>query len=191
MNAQTRDFFKSFLIRLLIAAPLVGIGLWLVGGSASRGGYMNVFIGVCFAAFFFIIAACIIVPPILDLVASVGLSSVLFPDRPQDVVPLTSVAEGLVKQGEYEKALARYDEEVLKFSQHLDLRLAMIEVALVKMGDPERAEELYQTAMDALLDPADRGTLTRLYHDLRQSQRPLPADRERTRITVKAKGTRA
>lgn len=129
----------------------------LICAHAAGEGLERLFCSLVFAFFL----AVIIGPPLCELLAEPG-RDVFYPirrfDRPQ---PIYGAPAGKRARGQYEEAIAGYQQLAANYPEELQPHLAMIEIAAIDLKDPERARGFYQHGMALFTDPGCRDVLSR------------------------------
>jgi len=146
-----RDSFLKFLLHAVVATP---IALW--------GGFL-----LMSADFFglapLLVAAIILAFPFAEMLAE-PISGLGYPGgRRERPPPMYSVQEAKRAKGLYEEAMAGLEEILLKYPQEARAYIALVEIAIVDLKDPERASDIYDRGIGALTKETDRHALTQMY----------------------------
>jgi tetratricopeptide (TPR) repeat protein len=162
--SEYRDILFSLGRRLLFAAPFAAFGLFAfshAGGSPLQGIAAGLFgcAGV-------LMAAIILARPLARLFAeSSGL--LFWPDQHFDrAQPLYSIPQSKRAQGLYEEAMAGFEKIAEEYPGELQPYVELIDVAIVHLRDPGRANEIYQRGLARLTTDDDKEALARTYRAL-------------------------
>jgi len=156
-----RHIFASIFKRGLIAAPFLIFGFYMM--FRAGGGPAQIFATVLLGCGGLILGAVIIAFPLAGLFAEPS-GNLYYPmkhiARPQ---PIYSIPESKRAKGEYEEAIAGFEQIAESFPQELKPYVAMIDIAIVDLKNPERAGEIFKRGITALKKDADRRALWRMY----------------------------
>lgn len=149
------NLFINLLKRLILAALLFSAGFYLL----RQGNITFLFFG--FAAFIF--GAMIVAFPLAELFAE-PTGNLFWPsaqyDRPQ---PQYSIPQSKRARGLYEEAMAGFEKIAEEYPDEMQPYIEMIDIAIVNLHDPQRAEAVFQRGISALKKDEDRETLARMY----------------------------
>jgi tetratricopeptide (TPR) repeat protein len=167
--SQWGDILAYLLKRALMAAPFFAFGyfvLFSVSGGVVRGFGMSLF------GFAGIITGAIIVGfPLARLVAE-SSGGLFWPnrrfDRPQ---PMYGAPRSMRARGQYEEAMAGFEEMIEEYPQETQAYVEMIDIAIVDLNDAERANRIYQRGMSTLKDEDSKGALAQMYSAIRSRLR--------------------
>ena len=156
MNSDYTAILFAILRRTVPAAFALAIGTGLLLGAGDAGGMLLGFS-------FFLIAAIFLAGPIARLLAE-PVGGLLWPkryyDKPQ---PMYGIPQSKRAKGLPEEALAEYEKIVAVHPGEVRPHLEMIDIVLLDLKDPERADALYQRGLTTLTKPEDKNVLTRTY----------------------------
>lgn len=153
MNPGLRASVQKFLLYLLIAAPFFffGVRLMMAGlGLAFLGGAL-------------IILGAIIVARSFGGIVAFPVANLFFPDESDPAPPMYSIPESHVKKGLYEQAIREYEEIAAKYPKETKPYVDMMEIAFVRLKDPQRARQIFQRGLTVLRTDQQRAALTRMY----------------------------
>ena len=140
----------TLLQRLLVAAPVALLAWWLL----SSGGLERATLGlVC------LVAAGFIVGPGIAGLLSEPVGSLFFPHSPARREPCRGIAETRRARGEYDAAIAAYEEVIAEVPGDVESWIAMVTIAFTHLRDPAHADALARRALLALRDDAGRRQL--------------------------------
>lgn len=155
-----RPILVRILVRTLLALPFFGLGLYLL--FTANSGWASA--GLLLIGMALVLLGVIMVAPSLAALLAQPWSSLFYPEETLErPPPVYSIPEGLVKRGEYDAALEYYESIVEAYPDELQAYLEILDLLLVHMHRPERAEAMYQRGMAALHAGKHRDTLARLY----------------------------
>jgi hypothetical protein len=102
-------------------------------------------------------------------------------DRPP---PMYGIPESKRKSGLYEEAMAGYGKIAEQYPGEVRPYLAMMEIAIVDLKDPERGSAVYEKGMSAITTPEDQETLSSFYiaHCSRLAGAPEWKKREQAKV---------
>lgn len=160
---------------LLSAACLVPSVLLLrrslSGGLFEALGYGLLGLGL-------LVAGCIPLAVILSRRTGSALGSAIFfpADENARPPPVYGIAETRRANGDYEEAMRLLDEIAEEHPRALRTYILMIDIAVMNLRDPARAEEACRRGLTALRSEDDRATLLRMYEAIRSrlDAPPLP-----------------
>lgn len=165
MKPDTLANLLALLRRAILAAIALGTGVYFLMGAWHIG---QMLVGLAF----FLLAAIIAAPAISRLLVE-PLGGLFWPrhynDKPQ---PIYSIPHAKRLKGQLEEALLGYEQIVAEHPSEVRPWLEMIDIALAELGDPVRAELLYQRGLAALRKPKDREWLAQVYAATRERQPP-------------------
>ena len=81
--------------------------------------------------------------------------------------PLYSIAEGKRAKGLYEEAMAALAKIAAEYPDNARPHIEMINLAIVDLKDPDRAEAIYQHGLSVLTKDDDKKELTGMYNAIR------------------------
>jgi hypothetical protein len=152
---EDRRVATSILVdRLLIAVPVALLAWWLF----ARGGAGLALLGlVCTVAVGFILG-----PGIAGLIAEPA-GGLFFPQRPARPAPRRSIAEARRARGDYDAAIAAFEEVTDEFPEDVESWIAMVEIAFTHMCDGSRGDALARRALLTLRDDTHRRQLLHVH----------------------------
>ncbi|MCF7853593.1 MAG: tetratricopeptide repeat protein [Candidatus Pacebacteria bacterium] len=156
-------------VRYCVGMLFLAIAGWLFWDVTQSGGHFDVYITVCFATGFLILAAIAMAPPVLELIANMLTLSLFLPDEHGKPRPRYSIPESRVKQGKYEEAIELYEEIADHFPDEARPYIDMIDIATNKLHDSERAKRLFQNGLDSLNAPDQQEQLRKSYRILTEA----------------------
>ena len=152
----------TLLQRLVAATPVALLGVWLCGSGSDGRAVLGLF---CVVAAGFIVG-----PGIAGLLAE-PVGGLFFPRQPARREPCRGIAETRRARGEYEAAIAAYEEVIAEFPGDVESWIAMVTIALTHLRDPARADALARRALLALRDDAGRRQLLYAHRTLHAAAR--------------------
>jgi hypothetical protein len=156
-----RDIILRVAVRVMPAGILLIIGAWMAKRTTGDPVHDT---GVALIGFLFIIAAVAMVA--IPLVRQVGdpMSSLFYPTSHSDKPPpMYSIPESKRKNGLFEEAMAAYEKILEQHPDEVRPFLAMMEIAIVDLRDPERGSRIYDRGMSAIAKPEDQEALSQFY----------------------------
>lgn len=93
-------------------------------------------------------------------------------DKPQ---PMYGIPQARRAKGRFGEALAEYETILAAHPGEVRPHLAMVEIALLDLRDPELAHALYERGRERLKNPADKEALARIYAETLARLEPKPA----------------
>lgn len=176
--------WKRLLLRLVLAAPLLFWGVWVMVGVG--GGLAEGFADCLFGVAFLILGAIVLAGPLAELAANLtmkGVSSLLFPDRyftrPQ---PNYSIPEARVKAGCYREAMALYEKLAAEHPNEVRVYVEMMDLASVHLHDSARAAAIFQRGLAAVKELEAHGALLHAGEAILSRLAPDPEWRRRRRL---------
>lgn len=161
MRGILRLIWQSTSFRVLLALLVFGLSILLMSEPVLSGNVFHampyVLVGIPMIALAAIIAAPSIARDLVDRVVDFFTYSEKF-DRPQ---PMYGKAMALRKNRQYEEAMAAYEEIAEDYPDEIKPWLEMIDMSLRELGDPERAERIYQQGVLQFGDEKNRERLAR------------------------------
>jgi hypothetical protein len=170
MNLVLKTLLVGLFWRIVPAAAALGAGYALTTGSDSIPG---IFLGLACCG----IGAVCLAFPLAELGALLGerlIWSKSYYDKPQ---PMYGIPQARRVQGRFGEALAEYETILAAHPGEVRPHLAMVEIALLDLRDPELAHALYERGRERLKNPADREALARVYAETLTRLDPKPAAR--------------
>ncbi|MBI2437654.1 MAG: tetratricopeptide repeat protein [Lentisphaerae bacterium] len=148
---EKRHVFWSRLIRWGVGIPLILFSYpWL--------GY--------FGPFLVLLGSILIAPDIAGYFAKFA-GNIIWPHHKGKPQPIYGIPRSLAAKGRYAEAEMEYEKIIQEFPHEATPHIEMINIAVVRLNNPELAEQLYQRGMGLLKNPEARETLTRMYAALR------------------------
>ncbi len=166
--------------RLLIAAVPAALGWASMAHGPSPLGFL---VGVAL----FMVAAVTVAGPIAALLAEPA-GSLYYPGGPiEEIPPMYGIPESRRKNGLLEEAMAEYEKIAAGYPRELKPYVDMIDLAILDLRDPARAEEIYRRGL-ATLEAEDRREALRVMYAGIRTRLDSIADRERPAGTVRLHG---
>lgn len=148
-----RDILKSLAWRALLAAPFFVVGLRCMASVLSP---------------LFIVAGAIIVAMPLARFIAEPIGGLFYPVRRLSrKLPMYSIPQSKRAKGLYEEAIAGFEKIAKEYPRETQPYIEMIEITIVDLKDPERANRVYQHGMSRLKKVEDREMLERMYNAIR------------------------
>jgi len=117
---------------------------------------------------FFIVAGAIILASPLTRLLAEPAGSLFYPvrrfDRPQ---PMYSIPQSKRAKGLYEEAMAGFEKIAETYPDEVQPYIHMIDIAIVNLKDPDRANAIYQRGFSTLKQNDAKGELARMYSAIR------------------------
>jgi len=153
MDSRKTDL-KYLLKNFLFALPFFIIGLYLLIPVSAKS---------VPAIFVLAIGGILIGKPLAALLTS-SASSILFPaSAGREVNLMFSIAESRIMEREYDEALFLLNEMIPRDPQRLEIYLRIMNLAMEKMDQPEKAREAFRAGLKNLKDTGERKILVREY----------------------------
>lgn len=166
-----REILTSLLWRTLAAVAVGSVG-WLLLATATGG--WSAFPRLLFGMACIVAAAIIVAPPIARLIAE-NSGNLFYPgkhfSRPQ---PMYSIPQSKRARGLYEEAIAGFEEIARDYPDDVVPYIAMIEIAIIDLKDPQRANAFYRRGISLLKKEQDREALARMYSAVRSRLKTRP-----------------
>ena len=148
-----REIFKSLAWRILLASPFFIIGL---SGLLSFFSPCMIVIGAVIVAF-----------PLARLFSEPA-GDLFYPNRRSSrPAPMYSIQEAKRAQGLYEEAIAGFEKIAEEYPEEVRPYIEMIDIAIVNLKDPERANKIYQRGISLLNNIEDKEALASMYRAIR------------------------
>ena len=149
-------------MRLLICLPLLGIAMYCWAQSTSLGGPGGAGFRLVSIGCIGIIAIYLAFPLAQTFAEPVG--GLFWPDqRNKRPLPIYGIAESKRVQGLYEEAFDAFEGIAEAYRDEIKPHIQMIEMAIIDLKDPERAEAVYRRGMARLRKQDARKVLTHMY----------------------------
>lgn len=159
-----REICISLAKRLILAISAGGTGWWLL---ATKAGGWESTPYLLFGLACIVCAAIIIAAPLARLIAEPG-GNLFYPDRrfsrPQ---PIYSIPESKRTQGLYEEAIAGFEKIAADYPDQVKPYIDMIDISIVNLKDPNRANEIFQLGIASLKRDQDKEALSIMYSAIR------------------------
>ncbi len=175
VNNNTTEILKKLAVRLLMASPFFAVSFVLLFRGTGILNPFGVYATVCFAIVFMIVGAAIIAPVIGDAIGGRAVSFFFLPNTPLEKQPRYSIAESLVKKGEYEAAITRFREIADEFPDETRPWSVMMEIAAVRLHDLKRVDRFYEEALASNGKPEFRDALAQAYKAVRSLGEEKPS----------------
>ncbi len=168
-----REILTSLIRRAVFAVAAGWLGYWFL--ATASGGWFDahrLFFGMaCLVA-----AATIIAPPLARLIAEPS-GNLFYPsqrfDRPP---PMYSIPKSKRAKGLYEEAIAGFEKIAQDYPDEVKPYIEMIDIAIVNLKDPERANAVYQRGILVLKKNEDKEVLARMYGAIRTRMNARPSN---------------
>ncbi len=157
-----KEIIISLILRILIASPLFYIG---ISGWAG------------FASPFLVLAGGIILArPFASLLAEpfgkLFWSGERF-DRPQ---PMYGIPQSKRAKGLYEESMAGFAKIAKDYPNEVQPYIEMIDIAIINLKNPERANRIFQDGISALSKDEDKEALAKVYSAIRTRLNSKPSN---------------
>ncbi len=171
-----REILVSLAIRIVIGAPLLVVGWVMLGRAQAGGGALQVYALGLFACAGIISGAVILAFPLARLLAE-PCGSLFYPvKRRSRPVPMYSIPESKRARGEYEEAMAGFEAIAEDYPEERRPYIEMIDIAIMNLQDPERANEIYRRGMACLTNDDDKQALATMYSAIRSRLGAKPSN---------------
>lgn len=151
--------FFRLLKRFLWAGPCFLAGFYLL--HSNNPGVL------CIGMACMILGSIILAFPLAELFAE-PTGNLFWPsdryDRPQ---PAYSIPQSKRARGLYEEAMAGFEQIAAEYPQETQAYVEMLDVAIVDLHDPQRAQAIFHRGISVLEKEDDRETLARMYRAIR------------------------
>lgn len=152
-----RPILEALGLRALLATPFLVLAV-----SFAGKGTLAILTPFCLVA-----VAVILAPPLARLFAEPA-SGLFYPaghfDRPP---PVYSIPESKRAKGLYEEAIAGFEKIAEEYPDEVKPYVEMIDIAIVCLKDPGRANAIYQRGMSKLCKDDAKEVLARMYSAIR------------------------
>lgn len=158
------DLFIRLFKRSILAALFFLIGFYLLHTAFFIFGFVAFIAGAIILAF-----------PLAELFAE-PTGNLFWPskqyDRPQ---PAYSIPQSKRARGLYEEAMAGFEKIAEEHPEEVQPYVEMIDIAIVNLHDPIRAQAIFRCGIDVLKKDEDREALARIYGAIktRLNSRPV------------------
>lgn len=171
-----REIIVSLLIRLAVGTPFLVIGLVILaraGGSASTAhGYAMGLFG-CAGV---ILGSVILAFPLASLIAE-PVGSLFYPGRRSSrPSPMYGIPESKRARGLYEEAMTGFEKISEEYPDEVKPFIEMIDISIVNLKDPERANAIYRHGAAVLKKREDQEALARMYSAIRSRLGSKPSN---------------
>ena len=157
-----REFLVSIALRAIPAVILYAIG-WFITKQVTGEPVQDLAVAL-FGLAFMVAAALVFASPLARVFFGEPMATLFYPaehfDGPQ---PMYSIPESKRKSGLFEEALAGYGKIAGLYPGEVRPYLAMMEIAIVDLKDPERGARIYEKGMSLLTKPEDQQALAAFY----------------------------
>jgi len=167
-----RDIFKQLALLGIIGFPLaIGgtIMLFCADRAHSPGGGL-------FACAAIIAGAIVFAMPLARLVAEPS-GNLFYPgkrfSRPQ---PVYSIPQSKRAKGLYEEAIAGFEAIAKEYPADVKPYIEMIDISIVNLKDPDRANEIFQCGLAHLKKDKDKEVLATMYSAMRTRLNAKPSN---------------
>jgi hypothetical protein len=167
-----RNIFKQLALLGIIGFPLAigGIIMLFRADSAHSPG------GGLFACAAIIMGAVILARPLARLIAEPS-GNLFYPgqrfSRPQ---PMYSIPESRRARGLYEEAITGFEKIAEDYPGEVKPYIEMIDISIVHLKDPDRANEIYQRGVSLLKKEGDKEVLATMYSAIRTRLNAKPSN---------------
>jgi tetratricopeptide (TPR) repeat protein len=122
-----------------------------------------------YGLFVLLVGVAIVATGLAGIFAS-PFSALLFPSRRgASPRPMYSRASAREKNGKYEEAILLYEEILAGNPEEVKPYIEMIRIAIERLDDPSRADNIFRKATSRIRRHEDRDYLERMYRALRKS----------------------
>jgi hypothetical protein len=132
---------------------------------------------------FLVVLGAILLSWDLSSFISGAFMNLIFPRRDAEVKPMYGIPEALMAKGLYAEAEQEYEKIIREFPDEVKPHIDMLNIAVVRMNNPELAEKIFQKGMSVLKDPNAKQTLSTCYESIRTQLR-MPEDRKSVEISA-------
>lgn len=157
-----RSILESLAWRTLVAAPFFVVGVTGLLSYASPA---------------FILAGAIIMASPLARLLAEPWGNLFYPtrhfDRPQ---PMYSIPQSKRAKGLYEEAIAGLERIAEEYPDEAKPYIEMIDIAIVHLNDPDRADAIYQRGISQLKKDEEKEVLARMYGAIRTRLNARPSN---------------
>lgn len=175
MNDEYKDICMSLLKRSLLAVPFFTLSFFLLFRD-NRCDLLQGFAMGLLGCAGIIAGATIVAFPLVRLIAEPS-GSLFWPsehfDRPQ---PMYSIPQSKRAKGLYEEALAGFEKIAEDYPEELQPYVEMIDIAIVNLMDPDRANRIYQKGLSTLKREEAKEALTRMFNAIRTRLHARPGN---------------
>ena len=157
-----REILISLAWRIPVSLPFFVIG---VSGALS-----------VISPLFIVVGGIIVGPPFARLVAEPA-GNLFYPgrrfSRPQ---PAYSIPQSKRAKGLYEEAIAEFEAIADEYPAEVRPYIEMIDISIVNLKDPDRADEIFQRGISVLKKEADKEVLAKTYSVIRTLLNAKPSN---------------
>ncbi len=157
----------SLLVRVGVAGSVLLVGLVVLGRAAGAGSPAAGYAIGLFGCAIIITGAIILAFPIARLLAE-PVGSLFYPGkRLSRPVPMYSIPQSKRKSGLYEEAMSGFEQIAADYPTEVQPYIEMIDIAVMDLKDPDRANEIYRRGVSVLKKQQDRESLATMYSAIR------------------------
>ena len=157
--------YRQIVVRLAVYAVPAGLFFltgWLVARRTTGDPMHDV--GIALLGFAFIIAGALVLAIPLARLVGEPAGSLFYPSaRFEGPQPMYGIPESKRKSGFPEEAMAGYERLAEQYPQEVKPYIAMMEIAIVDLGNVERGTRIYEKGMSVITNPDDQAALSRFY----------------------------
>jgi hypothetical protein len=170
MSDYTEGFAK--LARSAIVAAVLFAFSWLF--LSDPGGSMFGAFGAALIGFGIMLMGVVVLAiPIARLVAEPS-GSLFYPRIHSKPHPPYSIPECKAAKGQYEEAMTLFERIAAEYPDALKAYVGMVDIAIMHLKDPARAESIYRRGLTDLRTADSREALTRMYDAIRSRLQSEP-----------------
>lgn len=167
------DIFLGILKRAVLASPFFALGYYILFRASDSGdGVVGAFDLSLFGFAGIILGAIIVAFPLARLAAEAS-GNLFWPgkhfDRRQ---PMYGAPRTKRARGDYEEAMAGFEQIASDYPGELQAYVEMIEIAIVNLKDADRANTIYQRGVAAMKSQESKEKLAGMYSAVRSRLRP-------------------
>ena len=155
MASNVPSIVTSLVIRVVIAAPIVWYG-------ARQVNLMGV--GVMFCG------GLIVIFPLIALLVEGIVGSHMPGGRYRKPQPRYSIPEARRQEGKHNESIMEYHAIIASHPQELKAYVAIMDIYLTDLHEPDQALQVYRLAMDTLKKKEDKEAAARMYHMFKEKE---------------------
>ena len=171
-----REILVSLLIRSAVATPFLASGLVILSRAGGSDSALQGYAVGLFGCASVILGAVILAFPLARLIAEPA-GSLFYPiKRSSKPAPMYGIPQSKRAKGLYEEAMAGFEKISEDYPNELQPFIEMIDISIVNLKDPERANAIYRRGVSVLKKREDKEALARMYSAIRSRLNAKPSN---------------
>ncbi len=168
-----REIQTSLCKRIVPAVVLGGLGWWMLATASGGWGAIP---QLLFGMACLVSAAIVMASPVGRLIAE-PMGNLFYPGkRSSHAPPMYSIPESNRAKGRYEEAMLGFEKIAETFPAEVKPYIEMIDMAIVNLKDPDRANEIFRRGVSVLQEDKDKEALATMYGAIRTRLNAKPSN---------------